>query len=526
MLRFKQSVQPDSHPVRTALWAGVAASFLFGSAQIACADASLNPLFTDHAVLQQGRAVPVWGRADNGEKVTVEFAGQKVSTVASNGSWKVQLKALKATSEGRVLKVHGKNALEISDVVVGEVWICSGQSNMEWPLSASFEPAADIAASENSNLRLFTVTKRRSPSPRTDLDHAKHSWASASPAAVKSFSAVGYYFGHRLQPALGVPVGLIHTSWGGSPAEVWISSDVLKDNHVYSRDILDAALPSLRAHAEALKKWSEAKKRAEAKGEVFTQRSPGAPWYPAELYNGMLRPLMPYAIAGAIWYQGESNAGRAWQYRDLFGDMIRNWRKDWGQGDFPFLAVQLAPWDKSRKRSLDEITAKPMESDWAELREAQDYVATTLNKVGVAVITDVGDKDDIHPTKKEPVGTRLALLAQGIAYGKSLEFRGPTYSSIAHVGSSLVLSFNHAKGLKTMGQAAATGFAVAGEDRVWHWANAEVLGNTVRLSSAEVQKPIAIRYGWSDFPVLNLFNAEGLPAAPFRTDNWPVTTQR
>jgi len=310
------------------------------------ADVSLHSLFTDHAVLQQGRPVPIWGRAADGEKVTVEFAGQRVSTVAADGRWQVTLKPLAATAEGRSLKVVGNNSVELSDVVVGEVWICSGQSNMEWPMSASFEPAQDIAGSANPNLRLFTVVKRRSPHPETGLDHAKHSWAVSGPDVVKSFSAVGYYFGRDLQPALGVPVGLIHTSWGGSPAEVWMSEDALKDNHAYRRDIVDAYAPALRNYNTALAKWQADKKAAEAKGEKFTQWGPWAPWYPTELYNGMLRPLMPYAIAGAIWYQGESNAGRAWEYRSLFADMIRNWRQDWCQGDFPNCARPRTMWPR------------------------------------------------------------------------------------------------------------------------------------------------------------------------------------
>jgi sialate O-acetylesterase len=524
-LGFKHGVNPVSNRGHAALSAG-AALLLASLAPLALADVSLHPLFTDHGVLQQGKRLPVWGHADDGEKVTVEFAGQKVSTVAVDGRWRVTLKPLAATAEGRSLKVTGKNSVEISDVVVGEVWICSGQSNMEWSMSSSFEPASDIASSANPNIRLFTVTKRRSPHPETELGHAKHAWAVAAPDVVKSFSAVGYYFGRDLQPALGVPVGLIHTSWGGSPAEVWMSEEVLKGNHEYSRDIVDAYAPALRGYVEARNKWMAAKKAAEAKGEKFNQGGPWTPWYPTELYNGMLRPLMPYAIAGAIWYQGESNAGRAWQYRSLFADMIRNWRKDWGQGDFPFLAVQLAPWDKNRKRSLAEITAKPVDSDWAELREAQNHVAETLQKVGVAVITDVGDKDDIHPTKKAPVGQRLSLLAQTIAYGKPVESSGPTYASTGRSGSTLVLNFNHAKGLKTSDGAAPTGFAIAGDDGVYHWATAEIVGQSVRLSCPAVPKPKTVRYGWSDNPVVNLVNADGLPASPFRTDDLPATTKK
>jgi len=523
MLRFNSPLMR----LPSALLVPVAAlAFLATGRDCLHADVSLHGLFTDHAVLQRGRPVPVWGRADDGEEVTVEFAGQSVSTVARNGRWSVRLRPLKASAEGRSLRVQGRTAVVVSDVVVGEVWICSGQSNMEWPLSASHEPAADIATSANPNLRLFTVVKRRSPVPQTDLDHASHAWGAASPEAVRRFSAVGYYFGRDLQPALGVPVGLIHTSWGGSPAEVWMSQDTLEDDHLYARDILEPYVPSLKVHEAAMSKWRAAKAAAEAKGENFNQGSPWAPWRPSELYNGMLRPLMPYAIAGAIWYQGESNAGRAWQYRSLFANMIRNWRGDWGQGDFPFLAVQLAPWDKNRKRSIADITARPVESDWAELREAQNHVAATLPRVGVAVITDVGDKDDIHPTRKAPVGARLALLARTIAYGQAVESSGPTFASMGRSGSTLVLNFNHVRGLKTSDGAAPTGFSVAGKDGVWHRASAtEVSGSSVRLSSPQVSHPLHVRYGWDDFPVVNLVNAQGLPASPFRTDRFRGLTE-
>jgi sialate O-acetylesterase len=238
----------------------------------------------------------------------------------------------------------------------------------------------------------------------------------------------------------------------------------------------------------------------------------------------MIAPLLPYAIRGAIWYQGESNAGRADQYRRLFADMIRNWRQDWGQGNFTFLAVQLAPWDKNRKRTLEQITEKPEDSDWAELREAQGLATEVLPKVGIAVITDVGDKDDIHSTKKAPVGARLALAARGIAYGEKIEFSGPLYKSMKVKGDQAILSFDHAKsGLEARG-GELTGFAICGEDRKFVWAKAGIEGSKVVVSSPAVAKPVAVRYGWSDNPVVNLWNKAGLPASPFRTDDFPMIT--
>jgi sialate O-acetylesterase len=242
------------------------------------------------------------------------------------------------------------------------------------------------------------------------------------------------------------------------------------------------------------------------------------------LYNGMIAPLIPYAIQGAIWYQGESNAGRAHQYRSLFADMIRNWRHDWDQGDFTFLLVQLAPWDKNRKRSMEEIIATPVESDWAELREAQWLSTQTLRNVGMAVITDAGDKDDIHPQNKEPVGQRLALAGLGIAYDRDLVYSGPIYRGMKIKDGRVTLRFDHVGGGLHAHGDPLTGFAIAGPDRRFVWANASIVGDTVQVSSPDVPNPVAVRYGWAEYPVVNLFNREGLPASPFRTDDFPMVT--
>ena len=247
-------------------------------------------------------------------------------------------------------------------------------------------------------------------------------------------------------------------------------------------------------------------------------------WKPAELYNGMIANLVPYAVQGAIWYQGESNAGRAWQYRRLFADMIKNWRSDWGN-NFTFLEVQLAPWDKSKKRTLADITAAPVESDWAELREAQLLATKRLKKVGMAVITDVGDKDDIHPTKKQPAGARLALLAREIAYGEKIVANGPEYDRVMFKEGKAVVGFkNVGAGLEARG-GELTGFAIAGADKKFVWATAKIDGDKIVVSSPSVAQPKAVRYGWSDFPVVNLWNKNGLPATPFRTDDWEMITK-
>jgi sialate O-acetylesterase len=484
------------------------------------ADVKLHGLFSDNMVLQQAVRAPVWGWADEGERVTVSFRGEKVSATAHNGKWMVKLPGLKAGGP-ETLIVEGKNRIELKNVLVGEIWICSGQSNMEWPLGKSFEAEKDIAGAANPNLRLFTVPKLKANEPVSDV---KGSWQESNADTVKSFSAVAWYFGRDLQKARGVPVGLIHTSWGGSPAEVWIREAVLAANPDYKRDILAPYPAQARKFQEELAKWEKETEELRKEGKQPARGRPWANWKPAELYNGMIAPLIPFAIKGAIWYQGESNAGRAHQYRTLFPDMIKNWRSDWGQGDFPFLEVQLAPWDKNKKRPPEEITALPGESDWAELREAQLFATKVLPKVGMAVITDVGDKDDIHPTKKEPVGARLALQARAVAYGEKIVSSGPLFKGMKIKGAKVILTFDSVDGGLESRGGRLRGFSVCGDDRKFVWANAEIDDGKVVVSSPQVPKPAAVRYGWADYPVVNLFNKEGLPASPFRTDDFPMIT--
>lgn len=508
------------------------------------ADVKLHGLFSDHMVLQQRATVPVWGWADDGERVTVEFQGQRASAVAKNGRWMVRLKNLVADGPGE-LKVTGKNTITLSDVLVGEVWVASGQSNMEWSMRASHDPTNEIAKTANPNVRLYTVPKLKSDQP---VDNIPSAWKECHPATASNFSAVAYYFARDLQAALRVPVGIIHTSWGGSPAEVWIRDGVLSDDKEFRRDILDGYTAAIAKLQPAIDKWKAARDEAKAAGREFRERDP-RPWKPSELYNGMIAPVIPFAIQGAIWYQGESNAGRAHQYRRLFPAMVENWRRDWDQGDFTFLQVQLAPYDKRKQRPLAEIIRAPGDSDWAELREAQNLSAERLKNAGVVVITDVGDKDDIHPTKKEPVGERLALAARHIAYGEKLVWSGPTYRGMKVKRNRAILSFDHVgSGLEARpappvpGQtnsvgsaieylavsgilnAPLTGFAMCGKDRKFFWANAEIDGDEVVVTHPQIDKPVAVRYGWADFPVVNLFNREGLPASPFRTDDFPMTT--
>lgn len=468
-----------------------------GFAPAARADVTPHPLFTDHMVLQRDADVPVWGLAAAGEEVTVSLgAATAKATAGPDGKWAAKLPAQKAGA-GHTLTIKGKNTVELKNVGVGDVWVCSGQSNMEWPIDASWDADRYKAGAKNPMVRLFTVAKRTSLAPLADQTDLKHfsGWAESGPGNVGGFSAVAYHFGQHLQKSVpgNVPVGLIHTSWGGTPAQAWASAEAL------------AAVPELKYYADAAK--------------AAKDKQPVGPHTPASLYNAMIHPLLPFAIKGAIWYQGESNAGKAAEYRTLFPAMIRDWRAKWGN-DFPFLCVQLAPWHAN---DADGVS-------WAELREAQLLATRTLPKVGMAVITDVGDLIDIHPKDKFTVGTRLALYARGMVYGQKIVHSGPVYRDMKVEGGKAVLSFDHVGGGLTARYQTLNGFEVCGQDRVFRPARAQIKGDTVVVSAAGVDAPVAVRFGWKNYPVVNLFNMQAdkkgpaLPATPFRTDDFPLTT--
>ncbi|MDB6122371.1 MAG: Sialic acid-specific 9-O-acetylesterase [Pedosphaera sp.] len=476
------------------------------------ADVRLSALFSDNMVLQQGMRTPIWGWADEGEVVTVSFRGQKVKATAKDGKWMAKLSNLKAGGPDS-LTVSGKNTIELKNVLVGEVWVCSGQSNMEFALRNSFGAQADIDSSTNPNIHLFAVPNLKANEPVQD---AKGSWTECNPQTTPTFSAVAYYFGRELQKARGVPVGLIQSDWGGSPAEVWMRHEVLESNPDYKKDILEGYTVAEKNYEQALAAYEKEKNEMKKAGTKTKLNAPYKPWKPSELYNGMIAPVVPFGIKGAIWYQGESNAGRAYQYRTLFPDMIRNWRQDWAEGNFPFIAVQLAP--------FKQIKPEPEDSDWAELREAQLLTTRVLPKVGMVVITDVGDEKNIHPTKKKPVGERLALAARGIAYGERIVYSGPIYRSMKVKGDKAILSFDHVGSGLEARDGELKGFAICGEDHKFRWAKAEIGGKKIIVSCPEVTKPVAVRYGWADCPVVNLWNKDGLPATPFRTDNFPMIT--
>jgi len=484
---------------------------LFAFTCAARADVKLPAVVSDGMVLQQGIDVPIWGWADDGEQVTVAIQGQKVSAVTKGGMWSLKLKPLKAGGP-YTLSIAGKNRFEFKNVLVGEVWICSGQSNMGWMLKQSDNAEAEIANANYPMIRLFTVARNEIDMPQTDV---KGAWKECSKDTAGDFSAVGYFFGRDLHKARNVPVGLINNAVGGSPAESWTSNEILSGDADYKQYLADY-IPAMLKYNTDMEKFRADSEKAKAEGKP-APRAPGKPWMPSGLYNGMLRPVAPYAIKGVIWYQGESNAGRAYQYRKLFPTMIKNWRTTWGQGDFPFLFVQLAAFGPNGPKLGD--------SDWAELREAQTMTLTSSPHTAMALAIDYGDIADIHPKKKEPVGARLALAARGVAYGEKLTYSGPVYDSMKIEGDKVAVTFkNTGQGLDARG-GVLKGFIIAGADGTWHEAKAEISGRRVIVSSSEVPKPVAVRYAWAKFPENTLYNKEGLPAVPFRTDTWPGVTQ-
>jgi sialate O-acetylesterase len=445
-------------------------------------------------VLQQGIEIPVWGWASPGEKVTVTLDKNIAKTrTGKNGKWRVNLPKMNYGGPFK-MTVSGKDFRTIENIMIGEVWICSGQSNMEFHVSGTKNAAAEIAAANYPDIRFFTVKKRVSKEPQENLEGGE--WGACTPQSVAAFSAVGYFFGRNLYEHLKVPVGLIHTSWGGTVAETWTSAQTIEKD------------PDL---SELLGKLKNADMNA-------TKVGPNN--FPTLLYNGMLNPVIPYGIKGAIWYQGESNASRAQQYKRIFPNMIKDWRTKWNQGNFPFLFVQLANFKKP-------IT-EPAESEWAELREAQTQTLQ-LENTGMANIIDAGDAENIHPNDKQTVGYRLSLAARKVAYGENLVYTGPTYREMKTEKNKIYITFDHTgKGFKVNDHYGyINGFTIAAKDGDFKWAKATIVNeNTIMVTNEAIENPAAVRYGWADNPDdLNLYNAEGLPANPFRTDTRPGKTK-
>ncbi len=493
----------------------LAASALFTS--VTWADVKLPAIISDNMVLQAEAKASIWGWADPSEKVTVKFDGKTAEATAdAQGKWNVNFESLKSGEAGDIT-IAGKNSLTIKNAIVGEVWVCSGQSNMEFTMNGTMNAAQEIAAANFPNIRVFTVQKASKLEPQEDV---VGKWEVTTPENTPHFTAVGFFFGKKLHEDLKVPVGLIHTSWGGTPAEYWTPAEVLASSPVF-KPILDqweqakANYPKAKeAYDKALADWKVAAEKAKADG-TKPPRQPNAPrggdaiGAPGSLYNGMIAPIVPYTIQGTTWYQGESNAGRAKEYQLLFPTMIMSWRHAWN-AEFPFLFVQLANYMPRKDQ--------PAESQWAELREAQ-LMTLELPHTGMAVAIDVGDGGDIHPKNKQEVGRRLALAAEATVYYKETEYSGPILSGFQVEEGKIRLSFRNAVGMKPVEGTKLKGFSIAGEDKKFVWADAEIQGDHIVVSSPEVAKPVAVRYGWADNPEVNLVNGAGLPASPFRTDN-------
>jgi len=643
----------------------------------------LAAIFSDNMVFQHGIKVPVWGWSEPGDKITVEFDSQRKSAVAQkDGKWTAVLNPLKISSSPRTMTVSSKisksSNLQITNIIVGDVWACSGQSNMEWVVNNSNNPAHETAAANYPNIRLFSVPRVADVNPKQDIAGA---WSCCSPDTVGGFSAVGYFFGREIHRKTGIPLGLINTSWGGTCAETWTSPEAMNSDPIFKKVLRDYAFAIAnpdKFQKETIAKQKEWAEKYDIKdtvnvgeskgwqnpdtdtakwkemdlprnwqsvghvhsgifwfrkvvdipadwegkeltlslgaldksdvtyfngvrvGSITMEQRPdawstprvytvpgnlvkaghnlisvrvysniyqggfigtpaqmkifpsdkkdsksisisgiwkyeleanfglvpsppppplgqGNPNSPCILFNNMIKPLLPFGIKGAIWYQGESNADRAKQYRKLFPLMIKSWRKSWRQGNFPFYFVQLANYNPYRHH--------PDESAWAELREAQT-MTLSLPNTGMAVITDIGEANDIHPRNKQDVGLRLALAALVKDYGfKNIVYSGPIYKSMKPEKEKIRLSFDHVGGGLVAHGSTLKGFSIAGKDRKFIWADAVIDGNTVVVSSPKVSQPVAVRYAWAENPDCTLYNSSDLPASPFRTDDWAGITK-
>lgn len=449
-----------------------------GSISPALAEIKTHGLFADNMVLQRDRKIAVWGTTDKEDAVTVKFGDQTVTAKPANNAWKVELAALKASAEPRELVItQGDQTLTRKNVLVGDVWLCGGQSNMQWEVHQSAGAKEAIEAGANPNIRLLTVNRYGSPAPVTELK--SNGWNEAKPETVRTFSAVGYYFGRDLQKSQQIPIGLISSNIGGTTAERWMSKEAIETN-------------------------PEIKEMKATQGK-------------SDLYNAMISPLAPFGVKGAIWYQGESNADRPYNYRHVLSAMIKSWRDTFSQGDFPFLIVELAP--------FTGIVKEPVDQEWAVVRESMQWIANTVPNVDTVSIVDVGDERDIHPQKKEPVGARLAIAARAMAYGEKITPAGPEFASAAFSGNQATIKFkNVGAGLEAK-DGELKGFTIAGEDKKFYNATAKIVGETVVVTCEQVAAPQAVRFGWANYPVVNLWNKDGLPASTFRTDDWKVVKQ-
>jgi sialate O-acetylesterase len=505
----------------------VVLAFGLALAPLLRAELKLPAIIGDHMVLQQKLANPIWGWDTPGTKVTVTFSGQThTATAGADGKWTVKLNPVPANATAQTLTIAGSSKRTIQDVLVGEVWMCSGQSNMAWSLAQTYTGDIEGAGANRPNLRIVSVPQVGTQELKTDF---KGQWEVANPENAKAFSAIVYIYGRYLHDILKVPVGLIDNAWGGSAAEAWVRRETIEKEPKFAALIetmrkREADLTSEKGRAAFAAEQAKHKADA-AKAKAEKKAAPRAPvdWLsgnarPGNIFAGVVYPTLGYGIKGVIWYQGESNAGRAYEYRELFPYMIEQWRKEQGQGNFSFYWVQLADF-KAEK-------AAPGDSDWAELREAQT-MALKLPNTGQAVIIDIGEGRDIHPRNKYDVASRLVRWALVKDYGLTFPYRSPEFKTATFAGNKATVTLDtFGSTLRAFDVEEVRGFAVCGADKVWHWATGKVVGrDKVEVSSDKVASPIAVRYAWADNPVCNLYSADGLPVTPFRSDDFDMITK-
>lgn len=488
------------------------------------AQVKLPALVGDNMVLQQKTKVNLWGWAAPNEKIKIQLGWQDLPVeiaADAQGNWKTTVGTPSGTEIPYTITIEASNKIVLNNVLIGEVWICSGQSNMYFPVGReegtwktgvkNYEE--EIKNADFKSIRLFTVLTRASQKP---LDDVTGSWKLCNSENIKSFSAVAYFYGRDLYQSLKVPIGLIASSWGGTKAEAWTSQAVLEENTNFL-PILEQDAKNEKVFQEKLETYYAdlAKERLANNGnsDKTQLKKPKKEENKTSyvLYNAMLHPLINYTMKGVIWYQGESNAEKAFLYRSLFPAMVKNWRSDWNQGDFPFYFVQIAP-HKGQN---------------ADIREAQLIASKTIPNTGMVVTTDIGNETNIHPIDKQTVGYRLALIAKAKTYGQNkLVFSGPMYNHMKIKKHKIQLFFDEVENGFKKSKEDLKEFEVAGNDQVFYPAEAKIDGKTIVVSSSKVKEPIAVRFAWKPTPAPNLFNAEDLPASPFRTDDWPTENQK
>ncbi len=489
---------------------------------VVAAQLKLPALISNNMVLQQNKDVTLWGWAAPNAKVEILPDWKdypKAITADTNGKWIINIATPKA---GGPYSIHFKSnntSITVKNILIGEVWLASGQSNMEFPMgkaegwrTGAHNAATEMPKANYPNIRMIDVPNRVSDAPQDDF---KGEWLACTPETVKDFSAVAYFFAKEIQAATGYPIGIINSTWGGTPAESWTRKDILESDTGFKK-IIERYQQEIEKYPAAYAKYKTSYEKWKAdtssnkKGAPKEPVGPNHNKSPGKLYNGMIAPLIPYTLQGVIWYQGESNADRAWQYRRLFPAMITGWRQDWHNNKLPFYFVQIAP----------------HRSQPPEIREAQLYSWQTTKHTGMVVSTDYGDSVDIHPRNKEVIGKRLSLWALKNEYGKkAIETSGPVYKSMKVKGNKIIIAFTNAKGLIALNNQPLQEFVIAGSDKKFVPAQAIIKGNTVTVWSNEINTPLAVRFNWSKVPQAELYNSAGLPATPFRTDNWPVATQ-